>query len=150
VDIYSLTRNQHAETFIQHQGFRFRIPAVVKTIPKGKVMTYKQVAEKLNSIAYRAVGQVLKNNPDVKNIPCHRVIKSNGDIGGYFGKTSGENIERKIKLLENDGSNLTGIWDKEKEVFITKDKNYGLSISRYSELMNENKIKVINYVSQEK
>jgi hypothetical protein len=52
--------------------------------------------------------------------------------------------------LENDGSILTGVWDKEKEIFITKDKNYGLSSSRYSELNNENKIKVINYVSQEK
>ena len=52
--------------------------------------------------------------------------------------------------LENDGSILAGVWDKEKEIFITKDKNYGLSSSRYSELNNENKIKVINYVSQEK
>lgn len=52
--------------------------------------------------------------------------------------------------LENDGSILAGVWDKEKEIFITKDKNYGLSSSRYSEFNNENKIKVINYVSQEK
>ncbi|RBQ27633.1 hypothetical protein [Arcobacter sp. CECT 9188] len=51
--------------------------------------------------------------------------------------------------LENDGSNLTGIWDKEKEIFITKDKNYSLSISRYSELIDENKIKIIKYVLQE-
>lgn len=88
--------------------FSEQVYAVVKTIPKGKVMTYKQVAEKLNSTAYRAVGQVLKNNPDVKNIPCHRVIKSNGDIGGYFGKINGENIERKIKLLENEGVKIKG------------------------------------------
>ena len=52
--------------------------------------------------------------------------------------------------LENDGSILAGVWDKEKEIFITKDKNYGLSSSRYSEFNNENKIKVINYVSLEK
>ena len=52
--------------------------------------------------------------------------------------------------LDNDGSILTGVWNKEKEIFITKDKNYGLSSSRYSEFNNENKIKVINYVSQEK
>lgn len=52
--------------------------------------------------------------------------------------------------LDNDGSILAGVWDKEKEIFITKDKNYGLSSSRYSEFNNENKIKVINYVSQEK
>ena len=52
--------------------------------------------------------------------------------------------------LDNDGSILTGVWNKEKEIFITKGKNYGLSSSRYSEFNNENKIKVINYVSQEK
>lgn len=83
--------------------FNEQVYAVVKTIPKGKVMTYKQVAEKLNSTAYRAVGQALKNNPDSQNIPCHRVIRSDGNIGGYFGKTSGEKIEKKIKLLENEG-----------------------------------------------
>lgn len=51
--------------------------------------------------------------------------------------------------LDNDGSILNGVWNKNKEIFITKDKNYGLPISRYSELINENKIKVINYVLQE-
>lgn len=48
--------------------------------------------------------------------------------------------------LENDGSYIVGTWDKNNEILITKDKNYGLSISRYSELNNENRIKVIKYV----
>lgn len=48
--------------------------------------------------------------------------------------------------LENDGSYIVGTWDKNNEVLITKDKNYGLSSSRYSELNNENRIKVIKYV----
>lgn len=51
--------------------------------------------------------------------------------------------------LENDNYILTGVWDKKREIFITKDKNYGLSINRYVELNNENKIKVINYILQE-
>ena len=48
--------------------------------------------------------------------------------------------------LENDGSYIVGTWDKNKGVLISKDKNYGLSIERYSELNNENRIKVIKYV----
>jgi hypothetical protein len=48
--------------------------------------------------------------------------------------------------LENDGSYIVGTWDKNRGVLISKDKNYGLSISRYSELNNENKIKVIKYM----
>ena len=83
--------------------FSERVYEIIKTIPKGKVMTYKQVAESLNSKAYRAVGMVLKNNPDPKNIPCHRVIKSNGEVGGYFGKITGEVADCKIKLLESEG-----------------------------------------------
>lgn len=80
-----------------------KVYEVVKEIPKGKVMTYKQIGEKINSRAYRAIGQALRNNPDPKNIPCHRVIKSNGEVGGYFGKSDGKNVEAKIKLLRSEG-----------------------------------------------
>lgn len=83
--------------------FADRVYEIVKTIPKGKVMTYKEIANKLDCKAYRAVGQALKNNPDPSKIPCHRVIKSNGKIGGYFGKTKGKNIREKIGLLKSEG-----------------------------------------------
>lgn len=83
--------------------FSDQVYKIVKIIPKGKVMTYKQIGEKINSKAYRAIGQVLKNNPDPKIIPCHRVIKSNGEIGGYFGHIDDDLAKKKIKILESEG-----------------------------------------------
>ena len=70
---------------------------IVKTIPKGKVTTYKEIAEQLNTKAYRAVGNALNKNRN-KDVPCHRVIKSNGEIGGY---AHGKN--KKIKILKSEG-----------------------------------------------
>jgi methylated-DNA-[protein]-cysteine S-methyltransferase len=84
-------------------NFRQRVYEVVKNIPKGKVMTYKKVGDKLNSKAYQAIGQALRNNPDPKNIPCHRVIKNNGEIGGYFGHIDDDLSKKKEELLKSEG-----------------------------------------------
>ncbi len=63
--------------------FSDRVKAVVSRIPKGKAMTYKQVAAKAgNAKAARAVGIIMSNNFDPKT-PCHRVIRSDGKIGNY-------------------------------------------------------------------
>ncbi len=72
---------------------------ILKTIPKGKVTTYKAIAKKLNSKGYRAVGMAMNKNPHDTNVyPCHRVISSNGMIGGYAHGT-----EAKIKRLKSEG-----------------------------------------------
>lgn len=64
--------------------FAKKVYKVVLKIPLGEVRTYKWVAQKIgHPQAFRAVGQVLKNNPYLLIIPCHRVIKSNGSLGGY-------------------------------------------------------------------
>lgn len=63
--------------------FSEKVKEVVKNIPKGQTMTYKAVATLAgNEKASRAVGAVMRNNFD-PNIPCHRVIKSDGSMGGY-------------------------------------------------------------------
>jgi methylated-DNA-[protein]-cysteine S-methyltransferase len=63
--------------------FADRVRDVVRTIPKGKTMTYAEVAKKAgNANAARAVGTVMKGN-FAKDIPCHRVIRSDGTIGQY-------------------------------------------------------------------
>lgn len=79
--------------------FRAKVLDVVKKIPKGKVLSYKQVAEKAGSPrAFRAVGSVLKSNFD-SSIPCHRVIRSDGTLGNYNrGGTA-----RKRRLLLREG-----------------------------------------------
>jgi methylated-DNA-[protein]-cysteine S-methyltransferase len=63
--------------------FKDRVLAAVKKIPEGRTLTYKQVARLAGSpLAYRAVGNILNDNHDPA-IPCHRVIRSDGKIGGY-------------------------------------------------------------------
>lgn len=83
-------------------SFAKKVYQVVSKIPIGEVRTYKWVAKKAGrSKAYRAVGQVLKNNPYPFFIPCHRVIKSSNEPGGYvFGAKKKRmllEIERKVK-----------------------------------------------------
>ena len=76
--------------------FAKRVYKVVSGIPLGQVRTYKWVAAKAGRpSAVRAVGQVLKRNPYPLFIPCHRVVRSDGDCGGYaWGR------KRKQEILE--------------------------------------------------
>lgn len=65
------------------KSFAEKVRAVARKIPPGKTMTYKQVATKAgNPRAARAVGSIMRANYD-PDIPCHRVIRSDGSIGGY-------------------------------------------------------------------
>ncbi len=78
--------------------FSKKVYKIVAKIPRGKVITYKMAAKLAGSPrAYRAVGNALNKNPDLKKIPCHRVIKSDGKIGGYRYGT-----KRKIALLKKE------------------------------------------------
>lgn len=77
--------------------FKNKVLRTVRKIQKGETMNYKQVATISGSPkAYRAVGNILNKNFDPK-IPCHRVIKSSGEVGGYNRGT-----KNKIKLLNNE------------------------------------------------
>ena len=77
--------------------FQKKVLEVVKKIPKGKVLTYKQVAEMAGyQKAWRAVGNVLAKNKD-PNIPCYRVIRSDGKIGKY---NRGEGLKKKLLKKE--------------------------------------------------
>jgi O-6-methylguanine DNA methyltransferase len=80
--------------------FAEKVRDVVRKIPKGKSMTYKQVAAKAgNPKAARAVGAVMRSNFD-ESIPCHRVVKSDGSLGSY---NRGGTI-RKRQLLMSEGA----------------------------------------------
>jgi len=77
--------------------FREKVFVVVQKIPRGKTLTYKEVARRAgNPKAARAVGAILKTNFDPR-IPCHRVIRSNGSIGGY-----NRGVDKKKKLLNEE------------------------------------------------
>lgn len=83
-----------------YKMFKTKVYNLLKKVPKGKITTYKAIAKKLNTKAYRAVGQALKQNPCAQKIPCHRVVKSDGSLGGYQGKL---NSKKKIQLLKKEG-----------------------------------------------
>jgi len=87
--------------------FSDRVYEIVKKIPKGKVTTYKDIAEFLGNKAYRAVGQALKRNPRPMEIPCHRVVRSDGKIGGYFGKSDKNSVNKKIALLRSENVEIS-------------------------------------------
>ncbi len=77
--------------------FTDKVKEVVRKIPKGKTLTYKQVANMAGSPgASRAVGTIMKNNYD-KSIPCHRVIKSDGTVGEYNRGGAKKKLELLIK-----------------------------------------------------
>jgi methylated-DNA-[protein]-cysteine S-methyltransferase len=83
--------------------FAEKIYSLLRKVPKGKVTTYKELANALHTKAYRAVGQAMKNNPYAPKVPCHRVVASNGTIGGFKGKKSGKEIKEKIEMLKKEG-----------------------------------------------
>lgn len=80
------------------RNFREKVFEVVKKIPPGEVLSYKEVASRARRPqAFRAVGNILNKNRDPQ-IPCHRVIRSDGKLGGY---NKGEKIKRA--LLKKEG-----------------------------------------------
>ncbi len=89
-------------TALQQQTYR-----LLATVPPGRVTTYKALADALGTKAYRAIGQFMKKNPYAPDVPCHRVVASDGTIGGYNKGTA-----EKIRMLTAEGVLI----DKEKIV----------------------------------
>ena len=84
--------------------FQIKVWNYLKKIPKGKLRTYSQVAIAINKpLAVRAVANAIGKNPVPPMIPCHRVIKSDGSLGGYSGKGG---ITTKRILLKKDKIDL--------------------------------------------
>ena len=80
--------------------FQLKVWNYLRKIPKGKVKTYKDVAKAIGKpLAVRAVANAIGKNPYPPKIPCHRVIRSDGSLGGYSGKGG---IERKLHLLRSE------------------------------------------------
>lgn len=84
-----------------HHTFRDKVYTIAKQIPRGKVVTYGQLAKLAGSPgAARAVGMCMKTNPDLKTVPCHRVVASNGLLTGY---SAGEGVITKKQMLTKEG-----------------------------------------------
>ncbi len=86
-----------------YTNFQKKVLQIVKEIPYGEIRSYKEAAEAAGyPRAYRAVGNTMRNNPLPLIIPCHRVIKSDGGLGGFSGK-EGIALKRKMIDLESEG-----------------------------------------------
>ncbi len=83
--------------------FNEKCYSLLKKVPKGRVTTYKELAHALNTKAYQAVGSAMRNNLYAPQVPCHRVVKSDGSIGGFKGKKTGNAISEKINMLKKEG-----------------------------------------------
>ena len=78
--------------------FEVQCLELLRQIPKGKVTTYREIARVLDSQAYRAVGRAMAKNRNLVVVPCHRVVCSDGKVGGYA-----NGVDQKIELLEREG-----------------------------------------------
>ncbi len=78
--------------------FQEKVYNILRKVPKGKVTTYGSISKILGNKSYRAVGSAMKKNPYAPKVPCHRVIKSNGEIGGFASGT-----KNKISMLKKEG-----------------------------------------------
>lgn len=85
-------------------SFKEKVLAVVAKIPSGRVLTYQEVARRAGRpLAYRAVGNILNRHGGMeKGIPCHRVIRSDGQAGGYAHGT-----KKKIQILRKEGAKIS-------------------------------------------
>jgi methylated-DNA-[protein]-cysteine S-methyltransferase len=106
--IYSLTICKVLMTFNEN------VWRVCKRIPKGRVSTYGEIAHALNTKAYRAVGTALNKNPRAPIVPCHRVVNSDGCIGGFAHGSA-----RKQEMLQEEGVIIVSgkVVDFEKKLF---------------------------------
>ena len=83
---------------MDEKSFSEKCYFLLKKVPEGKITTYKEFARSLKTKAYRAVGNAMNRNPYAPEVPCHRVVKSNGEIGGFASGT-----KKKIEILKKEG-----------------------------------------------
>lgn len=84
-------------------SFEEKVYDATRSIPLGKVTTYGALGRMIGCRSAQAIGQALQRNPFAPEVPCHRVIKGDLTIGGFFGETSGADVQRKEAMLRKEG-----------------------------------------------
>ena len=84
-------------------SFNEKVWAITARIPRGQVITYGDLAKRLKSTGYRAVGQALHRNPYAPQVPCHRVVGSDGRLTGFAG-----GLAKKRRMLKEEGIIFNG------------------------------------------
>lgn len=83
---------------MKKESFYEKCYSLLRKVPRGKITTYKELANALHSKAYQAVGTAMNKNPYAPAVPCHRVVNSNGEVGGFAHGT-----KKKIEMLKKEG-----------------------------------------------
>lgn len=91
--------------------FEKKVYDALHLIPRGKVTTYGLLGRYISCRSAQAIGQALRRNPFAPDTPCHRVVKGDLSIGGFAGERKGEPIDRKRRLLENEGVTISAEGD---------------------------------------
>lgn len=86
--------------------FQRKVYLALLDVPRGATISYKELGERIGCRSAQAIGQALKRNPFAPAVPCHRVIASDGSIGGFNGQRKGEMIDRKRKLLQEETKDI--------------------------------------------
>ncbi len=84
-------------------AFEMAVYQSVRGVPAGKVTTYGRIAAGLGRGTARAVGSALARNPFAPEVPCHRVVRADGGLGGFNGATEGPELARKRRMLDAEG-----------------------------------------------
>ena len=81
--------------------FQLKVWRFLQKIPRGKIKTYSEIAKAIGKPkSFRAVANAVAKNPFPPTIPCHRVVRADGSLGGYSGKGG---LKTKKKLLKKEG-----------------------------------------------
>ena len=88
---------------VEPTPFQSMVYEAARRIPRGRVTTYKALADAIGCRSPRAVGQALKRNPYAPEVPCHRVIASGLTLGGFRGMRRGLALHDKERLLRQEG-----------------------------------------------
>lgn len=83
--------------------FQRRVYLELLNVPRGEAITYSELARRIGCRSAQAVGQALRRNPFAPEVPCHRVIAADGSLCGFCGQREGDMIEKKQKMLEEEG-----------------------------------------------
>ena len=81
--------------------FQEKVYALCKKVPRGRLTSYRDIAHALHGRAYRAVGSALNKNPYAPRVPCHRVVNTDGSVGGFA-----RGSRKKIALLRGEGIHI--------------------------------------------
>ena len=90
-------------TRIAVTGFQSEVYHALLAVPEGMVTTYAAIGAAIGCRSAQAIGQALRKNPFAPGVPCHRVVRSDGHIGGFQGSRDGGPVMEKRKLLTGEG-----------------------------------------------